>query len=51
MLDKKYDHIKVEEGKYASWIKHNYFKAGDLTKEAFSIVIPSFLNLQGLVLP
>ena len=40
MLDKKYDHIKVEEGKYASWVKHNYFKAGDLTKEAFSIVIP-----------
>ena len=22
------------------WLKHNYFKAGDLTKEAFSIVIP-----------
>ena len=40
MLDKKYDHIKVEKGKYASWLKHNYFKAGDLTKEAFSIVIP-----------
>ena len=40
MLDKKYDHRKVEEGKYASWVKHNYFKAGDLTKEAFSIVIP-----------
>lgn len=40
MLDKKYDHIKVEEGKYESWLKNNYFKAGDLTKEAFSIVIP-----------
>ncbi len=40
MLDKKYDHIKVEKGKYDSWVKHNYFKAGDLTKEAFSIVIP-----------
>ena len=40
MLDKKYDHIKVEKGKYDSWVKHNYFKAGNLTKEAFSIVIP-----------
>ncbi len=40
MLDKKYDHSAVENGKYESWLKHNYFKAGDLTKEAFSIVIP-----------
>ena len=40
MLDKKYDHSAVENGKYEGWLKHNYFKAGDLTKEAFSIVIP-----------
>ena len=40
MLDKKYDHSAVENGKYESWLKHNYFRAGDLTKEAFSIVIP-----------
>ncbi len=40
MLDKKYDHKEVEQGKYEKWLKHNYFKAGDLTKEAFSIVIP-----------
>lgn len=40
MLDKKYDHEKVEQGKYDKWVKHNYFKSGDLTKEAFSIVIP-----------
>ncbi len=40
MLDKKYDHKQVEQGKYDKWLKHNYFKAGDLTKEAFSIVIP-----------
>ena len=40
MLDKKYDYKKIESGKYESWVKHNYFKAGDLTKEAFSIVIP-----------
>lgn len=40
MLDKKYNHTEVEAGKYDKWLKHNYFKAGDLTKEAFSIVIP-----------
>ncbi len=40
MLEKKYNHKEVEQGKYDKWIKHNYFKAGDLTKEAFSIVIP-----------
>lgn len=40
MLEKKYNHSKVEQGKYDKWLKHNYFKAGDLTKEAFSIVIP-----------
>ena len=40
MLDKKYNHLMVEDGKYDKWLKHNLFKAGDLTKEAFSIVIP-----------
>ena len=40
MLDKKYDNKRIEEGKYDKWLKHNLFKAGDLTKEAFSIVIP-----------
>ncbi len=40
MLEKKYNHVEVEKGKYDKWLKHNYFKAGDLTKEAFSIVIP-----------
>ncbi len=40
MLEKKYNHLEVEKGKYDKWLKHNYFKAGDLTKEAFSIVIP-----------
>ena len=40
MLDKKYDHLKVEDGKYEKWVNHNLFKAGDLSKEAFSIVIP-----------
>ena len=40
MLEKKYDHKKVEEKKYDKWVKNNYFKAGDLSKEAFSIVLP-----------
>ena len=40
MLEKKYDHKEVENGKYDRWVKNNYFKAGDLTKESFSIVIP-----------
>ncbi len=40
MLEKKYNHKSVENGKYDKWLKHNYFKAGDITKEAFSIVIP-----------
>ena len=40
MLDKKYNHLEVEKDKYETWVKKGYFKAGDLTKEAFSIVIP-----------
>lgn len=40
MLDKKYDYKSVEEGKYDYWLKNDYFKSGDLTKEPFCIVIP-----------
>ncbi len=40
MLDKHYDHKAVEEGKYDSWVKKGYFTAGDLSKKAFSMVIP-----------
>ena len=40
MLDKKYDHLKVEEGKYDKWLSRGYFEAGDLNKEPFCIVIP-----------
>ncbi len=40
MLDKKYDSKKVEEGKYDYWLNHDFFKAGDLSKEPFCIVIP-----------
>ena len=40
MLDKKYDHIKVEEGKYDIWKEKGYFKAGDESKTPYCIVIP-----------
>lgn len=40
MLETKYNHLKVEEGKYNNWEKNKYFEAGDKTKEAFCIVIP-----------
>ena len=40
MLEKKYDHNKVEEGKYDFWLENDYFKSGDLSKEPFCIVIP-----------
>jgi len=40
MLDKKYDHLKVEEGKYQFWLDHHYFESGDQSKEPFCIVIP-----------
>src|SRR5574344_3106191 len=40
MLETKYDHKKVEEGKYEFWKQNDYFKSGDLTKEPFCIVIP-----------
>jgi valyl-tRNA synthetase len=40
MLDKKYDHKLVEDGKYASWKEKGYFNTGDKSKEPFTIVIP-----------
>ena len=40
MLDKKYDHLKVEEGKYEDWKSKDYFKSGDLNKKPYCIVIP-----------
>jgi len=39
-LEKKYNHKEVEKGKYDFWLKGDYFKSGDLSKEPFSIVIP-----------
>ncbi len=40
MLDKKYDHLKVEENKYENWLKQGYFNSGDKDKIPFTIVIP-----------
>jgi len=41
MLEKHYDHHKVESGKYQKWVEQDYFKAGkDRSKPPFSLVIP-----------
>ncbi len=40
MLDKHYDHLLVEQGKYKNWVEKGYFTAGDKSKQPFSLVIP-----------
>ena len=40
MLEKRYSHKQVENGKYDFWLKHKYFSTHDLNKTPFSIVIP-----------
>ncbi len=40
MLETKYDHLKVEEGKYNNWKDKGYFNAGDKSKDPYCIVIP-----------
>ena len=40
MLDKKYNHLEVENDKYQKWKEAGYFNSGDLSKEPFCIVIP-----------
>ncbi|MEG2321981.1 MAG: valine--tRNA ligase [Bacilli bacterium] len=40
MLDKKYDHLMVEQNKYNIWKEKGYFTSGDLSKKPFCIVIP-----------
>ncbi len=41
MLDTKYDHEKVEEGKYETWLEKGYFKCDEESvKPQFSIVLP-----------
>ncbi len=40
MLETKYNHKKVEEGKYEEWKKKGYFESGDLSLKPYCIVIP-----------
>ena len=40
MLEKKYNHIKVENGKYDSWREKGYFIGGDTKLKPYAIVIP-----------
>ncbi len=40
MLNKKYNHLEVEENKYDFWKDNGYFESGDKSKEPFTIVIP-----------
>ena len=40
MLETKYNHKTVEEGKYENWKEKGYFESGDLSKKPYCIVIP-----------
>ena len=40
MLEKKYNHLEVENGKYENWKEKGYFESGDLSKKPYCIVIP-----------
>ncbi len=40
MLDKKYNHKQVEDGKYENWKNKGYFASGDLSLKPYAIVIP-----------
>ena len=40
MLDKKYDHKKVENGQYDYWNDNGYFTSGDTSLKPYAIVIP-----------
>ena len=40
MLEKKYDHKTVENGKYQYWLDKKLFESGNKAKEPFCIVIP-----------
>ena len=39
-LSTKFYFKKVEEGKYDKWVESGYFKAGDISKKPYTIVIP-----------
>lgn len=40
LLEAKYNHHQVEEGRYSKWLEKGYFTAGDKSKDPFTIVIP-----------
>ena len=40
MLDQKYNHQAVEDGKYEEWVSKGYFESGDKSKDPYCIVIP-----------
>lgn len=40
MLDKKYMHTDVERNRYQFWLDNDLFKAGDVSREPFCVVIP-----------
>ncbi len=40
MLEKKYNHIEVENNKYSNWKEKGYFESGDVSKKPYCIVIP-----------
>lgn len=40
LLEPKYNHQQVEQGKYQMWLDHKYFESGDLAKKPYTIVIP-----------
>ncbi len=40
MLDTKYNHLQVEEGKYKNWLDKGYFKSGDTNKTPYTIILP-----------
>jgi len=40
MLEKKYDHKSVEEGRYELWKENHYFDSGVSNGEPYTIVIP-----------
>lgn len=39
-IDKKYDHLTVEEGRYSLWRDAGFFKSGNPSKPPYTIVIP-----------
>ena len=40
MLESKYNHKKIEENKYNTWLEKGYFRSGDKEKEPYSIILP-----------